>query len=59
MRTTRSWKRTAQVGYGGAVVYTRQASVPPNYVPRIRDAFARANVDYGQFKGTDNSCRWG
>lgn len=46
-----AWK-----GYGGATVYTRAASLPPEIVPELREAAERAGLDWDQFKITDNSC---
>lgn len=39
------------------MVYTRQPTVPKQYIPRIKEAFARANVDWDKFILTDNSCK--
>jgi violaxanthin de-epoxidase len=46
-------------GYGGAVVYTREAQLPPVLLPRLREAARRANPKWEfdrDFTVTDNSC---
>ena len=44
-------------GYGGAVVYTRAASLPPELLPRLRTAAAKVGFDFDQdFTVTDNTC---
>jgi violaxanthin de-epoxidase len=44
-------------GYGGAVVYTRDASLPKSLLPRLRQAAKRVNMDFDKdFTLTDNSC---
>lgn len=47
-----AWK-----GYGGAVVYTRASSLPNEYIPELREAAAKAGLDWDKFKLTDNSCK--
>lgn len=47
-----AWK-----GYGGAVVYTRAASLPQEYVPELRKAAEAAGVDWDKMKLTDNTCK--
>jgi violaxanthin de-epoxidase len=46
-----AWK-----GYGGAVVYTREPTLPAKYIPELRKAAADAGVDWDKFQLTDNSC---
>jgi len=46
-----AWK-----GYGGATVYTRERSLPEAYVPELREAAARAGLDWEAFQLTDNTC---
>lgn len=47
----------AWVGYGGAVVYTRDAKLPPEIIPRLREAAKKVNFDYDKdFTATDNTC---
>lgn len=44
-------------GYGGAVVYTRDAALPPSLIPRLRVAASKVGFDFDQdFVVTDNSC---
>jgi violaxanthin de-epoxidase len=44
-------------GYGGAVVYTRAAKLPPELIPRLRVAAQKVNFDWDKdFVETDNSC---
>jgi violaxanthin de-epoxidase len=44
-------------GYGGAVVYTQAASLPPEIVPRLRVAAQKIGYDFDKdFTVTDNSC---
>jgi violaxanthin de-epoxidase len=44
-------------GYGGAVVYTRAASLPPSLLPRLRAAASKVNFDFDKdFVVTDNTC---
>jgi len=48
----------AWVGYGGAVVYTRDAQLPEVLLPRLREAAAKVNFDFDKdFTVTDNSCK--
>eukprot|EP00578_Thalassiosira_sp_NH16_P021826 CAMPEP_0181093352 /NCGR_PEP_ID=MMETSP1071-20121207/9398_1 /TAXON_ID=35127 /ORGANISM="Thalassiosira sp., Strain NH16" /LENGTH=494 /DNA_ID=CAMNT_0023175577 /DNA_START=67 /DNA_END=1551 /DNA_ORIENTATION=+ len=48
----------AWVGYGGAVVYTRDAKLPEVLLPRLREAAKKVNFDFDKdFDVTDNSCR--
>lgn len=45
-------------GYGGVVVYTRDAKLPESLLPRLRDAAAKIGYDFDKdFTITDNSCR--
>uniref|UniRef100_A0A7S2SKA3 VDE lipocalin domain-containing protein n=1 Tax=Rhizochromulina marina TaxID=1034831 RepID=A0A7S2SKA3_9STRA len=44
-------------GYGGAVLYTRQPTVPTAIIPRVEAAAERAGLDFSKFVQTDNSCR--
>merc|ERR1712127_825994 len=47
----------AWVGYGGAVVYTRDSKLPPELIPRLREAAKKVNYDFDKdFKLTDNTC---
>ena len=44
-------------GYGGAVVYTRDAKLPESLRPRLREAAKKVNFDFDRdFAVTDNSC---
>lgn len=44
-------------GYGGVVVYTRDASLPLELLPRLREAARKINYDFDKdFVITDNSC---
>jgi len=48
----------AWVGYGGVVVYTRDAKLPQELIPRLREAAKKVGFDYDKdFKETDNSCK--
>lgn len=48
----------AWVGYGGAVVYTRDAKLPESLIPRLREAAKKVNFDFDKdFTVTDNSCK--
>eukprot|EP00971_Amphidinium_carterae_P238254 4729849-Amphidinium_carterae.1 len=52
-------RNDAWVGYGGAVLYTRSATVPEEIVPRVDAACKLAGVkklDWAKFQRTDNSC---
>jgi len=47
----------AWVGYGGVVVYTRDSKMPPELIPRLREAAKKVNFDFDKdFKLTDNTC---
>lgn len=47
----------AWVGYGGAIVYTRDSKLPTELLPRLREAAKKVNFDYDKdFKATDNTC---
>jgi violaxanthin de-epoxidase len=43
-------------GYGGAVVYTRSASLPPDLVPELAAAAEAAGLKWADFALTDNAC---
>jgi violaxanthin de-epoxidase len=44
-------------GYGGVVVYTRAAKLPPSLLPRLREAARKVNMDFDKdFTLTDNTC---
>jgi violaxanthin de-epoxidase len=46
------------VGYGGAVVYTREAKLPDVLLPRLREAAKKVNFDFDRdFEKPDNSCK--
>ena len=48
----------AWVGYGGAVVYTRDAKLPESLIPRLREAVKKVNFDFDKdFEITDNTCK--
>merc|ERR1712127_742910 len=48
----------AWVGYGGAVVYTRDAKLPEVLLPRLREAAKKVNFDFDRdFDVTDNTCK--
>merc|ERR1712038_1704041 len=48
----------AWVGYGGAVVYTRDSKLPEELIPRLREAAKKVNFDYDKdFTVTDNTCK--
>ena len=48
----------AWVGYGGAVVYTRDAQLPESLRPRLREAAKKVNFDFDKdFALVDNSCK--
>jgi len=48
----------AWVGYGGAVVYTRDSKLPEELIPRLREAAKKVNFDYDRdFTATDNTCK--
>ena len=45
-------------GYGGAVVYTREAKLPESLIPRLRVAAQKIGYDFDKdFTTTDNSCK--
>ncbi|CEM08622.1 unnamed protein product [Vitrella brassicaformis CCMP3155] len=50
-------RNDAWIGYGGAVVYSRDAAFPERHRERISNAFSKAGVDFQKFALTDNSCR--
>jgi violaxanthin de-epoxidase len=44
-------------GYGGVVIYTRQAALPKELIPRLRIAAQKVGFDFDKdFALTDNSC---
>ena len=44
-------------GYGGVVVYTRDAQLPESLIPRLREASKKVGFDFDKdFTITDNSC---
>lgn len=43
-------------GYGGAVVYTREAQLPEEYIPELRVAAESVGLKWEDLKLTDNSC---
>mmetsp|Transcript_7037 Transcript_7037/g.13108 ORF Transcript_7037/g.13108 Transcript_7037/m.13108 type:complete len:484 (-) Transcript_7037:147-1598(-) len=48
----------AWIGYGGAVVYTRDAKLPESLLPRLREAAKKVNFDFDKdFEINDNSCK--
>eukprot|EP00804_Cyclotella_cryptica_P020959 CCRYP_009294-RA/>CCRYP_009294-RA protein AED:0.31 eAED:0.31 QI:0/-1/0/1/-1/1/1/0/461 len=48
----------AWVGYGGAVIYTRDSKLPESLLPRLREAAKKVNFDFDKdFTVTDNSCK--
>lgn len=48
----------AWIGYGGAVVYTRDAKMPESLRPRLRLAAEKVGFDFDKdFDVTDNSCK--
>mmetsp|Transcript_149 Transcript_149/g.184 ORF Transcript_149/g.184 Transcript_149/m.184 type:complete len:458 (+) Transcript_149:131-1504(+) len=44
-------------GYGGAVVYTRESTLNPEYVPRLEAAASSVGRRWSEFKLTDNTCK--
>eukprot|EP00270_Netrium_digitus_P004158 TRINITY_DN1504_c0_g1_i1.p1 TRINITY_DN1504_c0_g1~~TRINITY_DN1504_c0_g1_i1.p1 ORF type:complete len:464 (-),score=97.72 TRINITY_DN1504_c0_g1_i1:241-1632(-) len=44
-------------GYGGAVVYTRSQELPAEAEPQLREALKRVNLNFDDFRSTDNSCK--
>ena len=49
-------KNDAWDGYGGAVVYTRERTLPKEYVPELEAAAAAAGLKWSDFQVTNNSC---
>jgi violaxanthin de-epoxidase len=48
----------AWVGYGGAVVYTRDSTLPTQLLPRLRAAAKKVKFDFDKdFTITDNTCK--
>ena len=48
----------AWVGYGGAVVYTREAQLPEVLLPRLREAAKKVDFDFDKdFSLNDNTCK--
>jgi len=48
----------AWIGYGGMMLYTRDASLPVELVPRLREAAKKVNFDWDKdFTATDNTCK--
>ncbi|XVF42455.1 hypothetical protein PTKIN_Ptkin01aG0364800 [Pterospermum kingtungense] len=43
-------------GYGGAVVYTRSATLPESIVPALEKAAKNVGRDFNKFIRTDNTC---
>ncbi|XP_020111643.1 violaxanthin de-epoxidase, chloroplastic [Ananas comosus] len=43
-------------GYGGAVVYTRSASLPETIIPELEKATKSVSRDFSKFIRTDNTC---
>jgi len=44
-------------GYGGAVVYSKEPSLPRKWIPEITEQLAKINLKWSDFQETDNSCR--
>lgn len=45
-------------GYGGAIVYTRDAKLPDSLIPRLRESAKKIGYDFDKdFTTTDNSCQ--
>ena len=44
-------------GYGGAVVYATEPKLRPEFVPRMKQAAKKVNVDWSKMVFTDNSCK--
>ena len=44
-------------GYGGAVVYTKAAAFPKEYVPEVSEALAKVGIKWSDIELTDNSCK--
>jgi len=48
----------AWIGYGGVVIYTRDSKMPPELIPRLKEAAKKVNFDWDKdFKLTDNTCK--
>ena len=48
----------AWIGYGGAVIYTRDSKLPEELLPRLREAAKKVNFDFDKdFEVTDNTCK--
>lgn len=48
----------AWIGYGGAVVYTRDSKLPPALLPRLRAAAEKVKFNFDKdFTLTDNTCQ--
>merc|ERR1719491_1780201 len=48
----------AWIGYGGVVIYTRDSKMPPELIPRLKEAAKKVNFDWDKdFKLTDNTCQ--
>nr|XP_043609854.1 violaxanthin de-epoxidase, chloroplastic [Erigeron canadensis] len=43
-------------GYGGAVIYTRSATLPESIVPRLQEAAQSVGRNFDTFIRTDNTC---
>ncbi|KAK9833291.1 hypothetical protein WJX81_003704 [Elliptochloris bilobata] len=44
-------------GYGGATVYTKEPTLPAEYIPELKAAAQRAGLKWTDFQLTDNSCK--
>ena len=44
-------------GYGGAVVYATEPTLRPEFIPRMKAAAEKVNVDWNKMVITDNSCK--
>jgi len=44
-------------GYGGAVVYSREAKLPKKYFKEIDESLQKVGLKFSDFTLTDNSCR--
>jgi len=44
-------------GYGGAVVYATEPTLRPEFIPRMKAAAEKVNVDWNKMIITDNSCK--
>lgn len=48
----------AWIGYGGAVVYTRDSHLPDSLIPRLREGVKKVNFDFDKdFEISDNTCK--